>query len=139
MQKLDRDDETTSVAVRVTKSDKRLLMKRAHMEQINLSELIRRGIQRVVDGFGTPEVLSIGKRLQEAEAVIILAQDALGSDHPVWWILDGYDGSGDAPKELAARLASADLWRKVEALEADNTTLRRMFRQQQTGVENELG
>lgn len=41
-------------------------------------------------------------KLLEAEAVIVLAQHALGVDHPAWSILDGYDGSMDSLKELVA-------------------------------------
>lgn len=40
------------------------------------------------------------KRLAEAEAVIVLAQIALGTEHPVWWILDDYDGSMDAVRSV---------------------------------------
>ena len=40
--------------------------------------------------------------LTEAEAVIMRAQDALGVDHGVWWILDDYDGSMDSVKALIA-------------------------------------
>lgn len=39
-------------------------------------------------------------RLQEAENIIVQAQDALGVDHPVWWLLDDYDGSGDSTKRM---------------------------------------
>jgi hypothetical protein len=44
-------------------------------------------------------------KLLEAEAVIVLAQQALGVDHPAWSILDGYDGSMDSLKELVAQSA----------------------------------
>lgn len=40
-------------------------------------------------------------RLTEAEAAMSNAQDALDVDHPVWWILDNYDGSMDSVKDLA--------------------------------------
>lgn len=39
-------------------------------------------------------------KLAEAEAVIILAQHELGTEHPVWSTLDDYDGSGDAIRRL---------------------------------------
>lgn len=39
-------------------------------------------------------------RLAEAEALIVQAQDALGIDHPVWWLLDDYDGSMDSVKRM---------------------------------------
>lgn len=42
----------------------------------------------------------LSARLTEAEAVIINAQDALTPDHPVFWILDDYDGSMDSVQTL---------------------------------------
>ena len=43
---------------------------------------------------------TLWNRLAEAEALIVQAQDALGIDHPVWWLLDDYDGSGDSVKRM---------------------------------------
>lgn len=40
--------------------------------------------------------------LTEAEATIVRAQQALGVDHPVWTLLDDYDGSMDSVKALVA-------------------------------------
>lgn len=45
-------------------------------------------------------VAELDRQLAEAEAVIMLAKHHLGVAHPVWWVLDGYDGSGDAVREL---------------------------------------
>lgn len=41
-------------------------------------------------------------RLLEAEAVIVRAQNALTPEHPVFWVLDDYDGSMDAIERLKA-------------------------------------
>lgn len=40
------------------------------------------------------------RRLEEANAVIIEASRTLTHDHPVFWILDDLDGSGDACTRL---------------------------------------
>jgi hypothetical protein len=45
---------------------------------------------------------ALRERLTEAEATIVRAQNALGSDHPVWWVLDDYNGSMTSVTELVA-------------------------------------
>jgi FtsZ-binding cell division protein ZapB len=64
------------------------------------------------------------KGLLEAEAVIMLAQEELGSNHPVWWVLDGYDGSMEAVKEMK------DLVDKLRAERDEAVHARSLFRQE---------
>ena len=45
--------------------------------------------------------------LTEAEAVIIRASEALTPEHPVFWILDDYDGSMDSVQALVAERDTA--------------------------------
>jgi len=47
----------------------------------------------------------------EAAAVIARAQQALGVDHPVFWVLDGYDGSGDTTKVVRRVIDAAVAYR----------------------------
>lgn len=47
----------------------------------------------------------------EAAAVITKAQQALGTDHPVFWILDEYDGSGDTTKVVRKVIDAAVAYR----------------------------
>lgn len=42
-------------------------------------------------------------QLEEATATIILASELVEPEHPAWIVLDGYDGSGDACRELVDR------------------------------------
>lgn len=46
------------------------------------------------------EVARVTNLLTEAEAVIVLAQDELSTDHKTWWTLDSYDGSMEAINDL---------------------------------------
>lgn len=55
----------------------------------------------------TEDVETLRARLTEAEAVIVNAQDQLPIEHPVWWILDDYDGSMDSVKTLKAERDAA--------------------------------
>lgn len=48
----------------------------------------------------TTRELALYDQLLEAEDIIVQAQDALTVDHPVWWLLDDYDGSGDSTKRM---------------------------------------
>lgn len=54
------------------------------------------------------EMARINNRITEAEAVIVLAQRALTPDHPVWWVLDDYDGSMSSAKTLEKEKSSED-------------------------------
>jgi hypothetical protein len=49
------------------------------------------------------EVVELRRRLEEATATIVLACELVEVEHPAWVVLDGYDGSGDNPRELLAR------------------------------------
>lgn len=46
------------------------------------------------------EIRLLQGRLAELKSAVIMAMDRLGSNHPVFWILDDYDGSGDSIKVL---------------------------------------
>lgn len=46
------------------------------------------------------ELAKLRDRLTEAEAAIVNAQVALTTDHPVFWVLDDYDGSMDSVQAL---------------------------------------
>lgn len=51
--------------------------------------------------------VTLWNRLAEAEALIVQAQDALGINHQVWWLLDDYDGSMDSVKRMKQFIRSA--------------------------------
>lgn len=56
-------------------------------------------LRKLPDGLSSTDYLEA--KLLEAAAVIVLASRAVGVDHPAWVLLDDYDGSMDAVRELA--------------------------------------
>jgi hypothetical protein len=74
------------------------------------------------------ELAKLRDRLTEAEAVIINAQDALTTDHPVFWILDDYDGSMDSVQTLKRERDAAreELAKTRAELAATHTELERL-------------